>query len=119
MSDPSLQILMPEYRRPRIQPDDSVDHEPSPAAAELEALSRSVIDAMNNRSFDKIKQLVGSKYKSNIDGLPKADSYNDNLIDYRQLTQKNPGYHVEVVNVSADVDEQAGYAIGKRLPCNL
>jgi hypothetical protein len=108
----SLQILLPTYQTQNPE-QHRIEHDKSATAVELEGLSRTVIDAMNTRSFDKIKQLVGSKYRANIDGLPKSNSYKDNETDYQRLMMKDPEYRIEVVNVEADVDERADYAIGE------
>lgn len=86
---------------------------PSPAAQELEKLSRAVILSINNRSFAATKKLVANNYKGDIDELPKSNSYEAEEDEFRAVTQANPEYHIDVVDVSADVDERLGYAIGE------
>ncbi|KAM3422040.1 hypothetical protein BST61_g2416 [Cercospora zeina] len=84
---------------------------PSPAAQELETLSRAVILSINNRSFVATKKLVADNYKGDIDELPKTNSYKAEEDEFRAVAQANPEYHIDVVDVSADVDERLGYAI--------
>ncbi|KAF2214351.1 hypothetical protein CERZMDRAFT_95623 [Cercospora zeae-maydis SCOH1-5] len=92
---------------------------PSPAARELETLSRAVILSINNRSFVATKKLVANNYKGDIDELPKTTSYEAEEDEFRAVAQANPEYHIDVVDVSADVDERLGYAIGTLLKTSL
>lgn len=87
----------------------------SDSAKELERLSRSVILSINNRSYVATKKLVAPTYRGDIDELPKNETYEETEEDFKAIAQANPEYQIDVVNVSADVDEESGYARGEFL----
>ncbi|KAI5361749.1 hypothetical protein Slin14017_G084820 [Septoria linicola] len=85
----------------------------SPAAEELKKLTKAVIFSINNRSFVATKKLVAESYKGDIDELPKTDNYSETEEDFRAVAAQNPEYHIDVVDVCPDVDEENGYATGE------
>ena len=113
MSDPSLTLLMPTYQR-TLQSRPGTGFDQTETALQLERNSRAVIASINNRRYEAATSLVATTYRSDIDDLPKAESYDHNKEQFQQIMQKHPEYQIEVVDVSADIDEQSGYAIGKR-----
>lgn len=112
----SLSLLLPTSEAeqgdslPRVR-DQKFSH--TQATSELETLTRTVIDALNARSYQPIHDLVAPKYSADLDDISQVDSYDQNVNQFLNLSSTNPGYHLEVIEVQADVDEQSGYAIGR------
>lgn len=108
---------MPAYQRSlqskqsEQSKDGTIVFEQSQTALRMEKNSRAVIDSINSRCYSAATSLVATTYRSDIDDLSKTKSYSDSKKQFQQISQKHPEYHVEVVNVSADVDEESGYAI--------
>ncbi|KAF7191532.1 hypothetical protein HII31_07034 [Pseudocercospora fuligena] len=105
----SLSILMPKYEQ--AQNPESKKQDRTATELELERLSRAVIDSINNRSFQAPKKLVAKNYRADIDELPKTNDYDENEKDFRRVAKENPEYHIDVIDVTPDVDEVSGYAI--------
>lgn len=105
----SLSILMPKYEQAPNQEQKKLDR--TATELELERLSRAVIDSINNRSFQAPKKLVAKNYRADIDELPKTNDYDENEKDFRRVAKENPEYHIDVIDVTPDVDEVSGYAI--------
>ncbi|KAF2169529.1 hypothetical protein M409DRAFT_19942 [Zasmidium cellare ATCC 36951] len=113
-STSSLALLLPpastnENNSPSYPTDQKFAQ--TPATSELETLTRTVIDAINARSYQPIHNLVASTYKADLDDISRSDSYDQDVTQLWNLSSDNPGYRVEVMEVEADVDERGGYAI--------
>lgn len=93
--------------------------ERSETALILETNTRAVIDSINGRNYQAARNLVASTYKADLDDITKTTSIADSEAHYEKYMQQNPEYHLEVVNVEADVDDKTGYAIGEQAyhPC--
>lgn len=111
----SLSLLLPPTAREEVNPSPEVPDQKfsqTRAASELETLTRTVIDALNARSYQPIHDLVADKYTADLDDISREASYDQNVTQFYEMSSNNPNYHLEVIEVQPDVDEESGYAIG-------
>lgn len=114
-STSSLSLLLPptakEEGKPSLEVPDQKFSQTS-AGSELETLTRTVIDALNARSYQPIHNLVADKYMADLDDISQVNSYDQNVTQFSKMSSTNPNYRLEVLEVQPDVDEENGFAIG-------
>lgn len=79
----------------------------------LENLAVQILDInlnQKNNSHPLLIQHMSPSFRGNHDALPKVNNRNDHQANLKKHLDKQPDFHVKILNHSSDVDESRGRA---------
>lgn len=93
---------------------------PRPAPSQSQDLTRSFVEAVNNRDFSSpiwYSAGIGIKVDA-LDHFPRTTTLAENIRTFQKITTESPDYHLEIISIDV-VEEEGGFLAETYLVMNV